>query len=138
MVADLDTTRSAHHMVCTVDERATGAAVEILARGGNAVDAAVAANTVLTVVAPHMCGMGGDLFAIIHDGRGLPKVLNASGRAGSGASAAAVRAEGHDRIPNRHHIAAVTLPGCVDGWVAMHARFGHLPLTDLVADAVSL
>ncbi|NUP62814.1 MAG: gamma-glutamyltranspeptidase, partial [Nonomuraea sp.] len=70
-------------MVCSVDHLASAAGVGALDRGGSAADAAIAANAVLAVVAPHMCGLGGDLFALVHDGS--VTALNASGRAGSGA-----------------------------------------------------
>ena len=101
-------------------------------------DAAIAANAVLAVTAQHMCGLGGDLFALVHAGAGPPAVLNASGRAGRGASAAALRIEGLVRMPHRHHVGAVTVPGCVDGWLTLHERFGRVPLTEIFAPAIAL
>ncbi len=106
-------------------------------RGGNAVDAAIATNAAMAVVAPHLCGLGGDLFALVHVD-GAVHALNASGRAGSGASAADLRAEGHRTVPHRHHVGAVTVPGCVDGWVTLHERFASLPLDVLLAPAERL
>src|ERR687893_248996 len=82
-------------MVCSVDHLASSAGVEVLALGGTAADAAIAASAVLTVTTPHMCGMGGDLFALVHHRDGPPDVLDAAGRAGSGADAARLRSEGH-------------------------------------------
>ncbi len=123
-------------MVSTVDHLATATGLDLLRRGGSAADAAVGANAVLGVTSPHMCGMGGDAWALIHDGRGCPHVLDASGRAGSGADADRVRAEGNTRIPLRGHIGAVTVPGAVDGWLALHERFGRLPLSEILADAI--
>ena len=108
-----------------------------LARGGNAVDAAIATNAAITVTAPHLCGMGGDLFALIHSG-GAVFALNATGRAGAGSDASRLRTEGHTEMPFRHDIRTVTVPGCVDGWCALHARFGCLPLIDLLAPAIRL
>ena len=108
--------RAAGGMVATADQLATQAGMSALDRGGNAIDAAIAANAAMAVCAPHLCGMGGDLFALVWDGTEV-HALNASGRAGSGADAAALRAEGHTAMPLRHHPAAVTVPGCVDGWV---------------------
>jgi gamma-glutamyltranspeptidase/glutathione hydrolase len=121
----------------SADQIATQAAMSLFERGGNAVDAAIAANAVLTVTAPHLCGLGGDLFALVHDGAEV-HALNASGRAGAGVDAAALRAEGHSVMPFRHHPAAVTIPGCVDGWLALHDRFGSRPLGELLAPAVAL
>ncbi|ETK32316.1 gamma-glutamyltransferase family protein [Microbispora sp. ATCC PTA-5024] len=121
-------------MVCTVDHLASAAGVAMLDRGGNAVDAAIAANAVLAVTAPHMCGLGGDLFALVHDGS--VAALNASGRAGSGADPERLRAEGRDRMPHLQDIRSVPVPGCVDGWLALHERYGRLPLGDLLAPAV--
>jgi len=88
-------------MVCAVDHLAADAGVAMLRIGGSAVDAAIAANAVLAVTCQHMCGLGGDLFALIHDGRGAgaPTALNASGRAGSGADPDRMRSRGHTVMP---------------------------------------
>ncbi|PRX92490.1 gamma-glutamyltransferase family protein [Allonocardiopsis opalescens] len=131
---------STHHarngMVCTVDHLASAAGVAALRAGGTAADAAIAANAVLTVTAPHMCGLGGDLFALVHDAPGRPAVLNASGRAGSGADAARLRAEGRTEMPFHDDVRSVTVPGCVAGWQALHERYGLLPLAELLAPAI--
>ena len=124
-------------IVASADRAATEAGVEILRRGGNAVDAAIATNAAMAVVGPHLCGIGGDLLALVHADDEV-FCLNASGRAGSGASAAALRAEGFTAMPFRHDVRTVTVPGCIDGWVALHARFGSLPLADLLAPAAAL
>jgi gamma-glutamyltranspeptidase / glutathione hydrolase len=105
--------------------------------GGNAVDAAIATNAAIAVTAPHLCGMGGDLFALVHR-NGQVEAVNASGAAPSGTDAARVRSEGHLVMPFRHHIAAVTVPGCVDGWLALHARYGTIPLAELFLPAIAL
>jgi gamma-glutamyltranspeptidase/glutathione hydrolase len=106
--------------------------------GGNAVDAAVAANAVLGVVAPDTCGLGGDLFALVHTpGRTAPAALNASGPAGTGAFAAELRDLGMDEVPLRSPW-SVTVPGCVDGWEALLQRFGTKPLGDLLDPAIDL
>lgn len=132
-----NTVRSPRHMVASADRLATQAGLRALALGGNAVDAAIAANAALAVTGPHLCGMGGDLFAIVHID-GDVHCLNASGRAGSGASAASLRAGGRRHMPFRHDIRSVTVPGCVDGWVALHRRFARLPLDELFQPAVDL
>jgi gamma-glutamyltranspeptidase/glutathione hydrolase len=124
-------------MVCAVDHLAAQAGVSLLRAGGNAADAAVAASAVLAVTTQHMCGMGGDLFALVHSpGDTRPAVLNASGRAGSGADPDRLRAEGHTAIPASGDIRAVPVPGCVDGWLALHERFGRLPLGDVLEPAI--
>jgi gamma-glutamyltranspeptidase/glutathione hydrolase len=128
-------------MVCSVDHLASSAGVAALERGGSAADAAIAANAVLAVTSPHMCGLGGDLFALVHDGLvhdGSVTALNASGRAGSGANPARLRAEGRRAMPHQYDIRSVPVPGCVDGWLALHARHGRLPLADLLAPAIRL
>ncbi|MFB4265200.1 gamma-glutamyltransferase family protein [Nonomuraea sp. GTA35] len=127
-------------MVCSVDHLASAAGLTMLERGGSAADAAIATNAVLAVVAPHMCGLGGDLFALVHEPArgGGASALNASGRAGSGADPARLRAEGHTRMPHLHDIRSVPVPGCVDGWAALHARHGRLPLAELLAPAIRL
>lgn len=125
-------------MVCSVDHLASGAGVAILRAGGNAVDAAVATSAVLAVTTQHMCGMGGDLFALVHHTDAEPpSCLNASGRAGSGADAEALRREGHQRMPTDGDVRAVTVPGCVDGWLALLERHGRLPLSDVFEPAIS-
>lgn len=116
---------------------ATTAAVDAMSSGGNAVDGAIAANAVLGMVQPTSCGIGGDLFALIHSpGESAPRVLNASGRAGSGADAALLRDSGQTHIDLRSP-SSVTVPGCVDGWRAL-AELATRPLADLIAPAITL
>jgi gamma-glutamyltranspeptidase/glutathione hydrolase len=122
-------------MVCSVDHLASVAGVSMLQRGGSAADAAIATSAVLAVTTPHMCGMGGDLFALVHSGSGPPSALNASGRAGGGADAARLRDEGAVAMPFRHDIRAVPVPGCVDGWLSLHGRFGRMALSDVLEPA---
>ncbi|MEN8113077.1 MAG: gamma-glutamyltransferase [Actinomycetota bacterium] len=120
---------SPHHL-------ASQAALDIMKRGGSAVDGAIAADAVLAVVAPDTCGPGGDLFTIVHrPGDSRPSVLNASGRAGTGASASRLRDEGFASIPIRSHW-SITIPGCVDGWEELIGRFGSRPLSDLLTPAI--
>lgn len=124
-------------MVSSDEHLASAAGADVLARGGSAVDAALAANAVLAVTSPQSCGMGGDLWAVVHGpGLGAPVVLNASGRAGSGADAERLRASGATQMPLTHDIRAVTVPGCVDGWMALHERFGRLALDEVFARAI--
>ncbi len=122
-------------MVCSVDHLASSAGVAILRAGGSAADAAVATSAVLAVTTQHMCGLGGDLFALVHHGEPVPAALSAVGVAGSGADPAAMRAEGLTQIPMRGDVRAVTVPGCVDGWLGLHERFGRLPLENVLAPA---
>jgi gamma-glutamyltranspeptidase/glutathione hydrolase len=124
--------------VCTVDHLASVAGIRLLAAGGSAADAAVAASAALAVTTQHMCGMGGDLWALVHDGSQAPAALDASGRAGSGADPGALRGEGQRVMPFRGDVRSVTVPGCVDGWVALHQRFGLRPLAEVLAPAVEL
>ncbi len=129
--------RSTTAMAATADQLATQAAMWISGQGGNAVDMAIAANAAIAVTGPHLCGMGGDLFALVHTGRSVV-ALNASGRGGAGLDAAQLRAEGHTTMPFRHDVRAVTVPGCVDGWIALHERLGSLPLEAILAPAIRL
>jgi gamma-glutamyltranspeptidase / glutathione hydrolase len=129
-----------HHaptgIVASIDHLASSAGVAILRAGGSAVDAAIATNAVLAVTAQYVCGLGGDLFALVHSpGEERPACLNASGRSGSGADPERLRAEGHTRVPPQGDIRATPVPGCVDGWAALHERFGRLPLADVLEPA---
>lgn len=125
-------------MVCAVDQLAAQAGLVMLRAGGSAADAAIATSAVLAVTTQHMCGMGGDLFALVHaPGMSEPAVLNASGRAGSGADPSRLRDEGHTTMPFHDDIRSVPVPGCVDGWLALHERFGRLPIADVVAPAIT-
>lgn len=122
--------------MCTVDGLAAQAGVAALRAGGCAVDGAIAAGAVLAVTHQHQCGLGGDLLAVVHrEGDERPHGLNASGRAGSGADPGRLREAGQDRVPTTGEVAAVPVPGCVDGWVALHDRFGRLSLAELLAPA---
>lgn len=121
-------------LAVTPHHHSTAAAIEMLTRGGNAVDAAIAANAVQGVVAPETCGIGGDLFALIHQpGLERPLALNASGPAGSNVDADALLAsEGVMPLFGRH---AVTVPGCVAGWSAL-TGLGRLPLAAVLEPAI--
>lgn len=124
--------------VAAANHLAAAAGAQMLRQGGNAVDAAIATATAMAVTSPHMCGLGGDVFALIVDGDQEPAALNASGRAGSGADPQRLRAEGAHEMPFLYDIRSVTIPGCVDGLVTLHERFGTLPLGDLLAPAQRL
>ena len=124
--------------VAAANHLAAQAGAAVLDRGGTAADAAVAAASVMAVTSPHMCGLGGDVFAVVVGPGGPPAALNASGRAGSGADPAQLRSRGLTEMPFRDDIQSVTVPGCVDGLVGLHARFGSLALADVLAPAIRL
>lgn len=124
-------------MVATADQLASSAGLGVLRDGGTAVDAAVAAAAVLAVTSPHMCGMGGDLFALVHQPGEPVAALCAAGRAGSGADALQLRVEGFDHMPPEGDIRVVTVPGCVDGWLELHRRYGRLPLGQVLEPAIT-
>ena len=122
----------------TPHHEATRAALRVMDAGGSAADAVIAANAVLGMVLPSTCGIGGDLFALVHrSGMERPEVLNASGRGGSGLSAAALRDAGHVRMPT-YGTPTISVPGCIDGWEALQARYGRLDLTEVLGDAITL
>lgn len=124
-------------MIATSQPLASAAGLQVLRDGGNAVDAALAAAAVLNVVEPMMCGIGGDLFALYWEAEtGTLHGLNATGRAGSKASAEAVRARGLDRMPGSGPL-VVTVPGALDGWDELATRFGTRPLGELLAPAIA-
>ena len=137
--ANLDVTfGSADGVAVTTHHLATRTAVQMLESGGNAVDAAIAANAVLGVVAPDTCGPGGDLFALVHEpGATAPTALNASGCAGSGVDATRMRQRGLTAMPLRSP-ETVTVPGCVDGWEALLGRHGSRSLGEVLAPAMAL
>jgi gamma-glutamyltranspeptidase/glutathione hydrolase len=115
---------------------AARAGVQVLERGGNAVDAAIAANAVMALVEPYFDGIGGDLFVIYYDAKtGKLHGLNAGGWAPTGLSAALLKSKGIERMPNKG-IYTVTVPGAVAGWDALRAKFGKLPMSDLMAPAI--
>jgi gamma-glutamyltranspeptidase/glutathione hydrolase len=126
-------------MVSTPHYLASAAGLNVLRRGGSAVDAAIAADAALCVVYPHMAGIGGDGFWLIAGaGTNGVQALNASGPAGQGATIDYYRGRGCERqIPDRGALAALTVPGAVDGWRVAHERFGRLPWPDLFADAIT-
>jgi gamma-glutamyltranspeptidase/glutathione hydrolase len=132
------TTSSRAGAVCSVDHHASAAGVELLEAGGSAADAAIAASAALAVTTQHMCGLGGDLFALVHHTPGPPDCLNSSGRAGSGADPQRLRDQGFEAMPFRGNISSTPMPGCVDGWLALHQRHGRRPLTDVLAPAIRL
>jgi gamma-glutamyltranspeptidase/glutathione hydrolase len=115
---------------------ASQAGAQILAKGGSAADAAIAANAVLGVVEPMIDGMGGDLFAIEWDAKtGKLSGLNASGWAPEKLTPELLKQKGFTHMPGQG-IFSVTVPGCVRGWEALHKRFGKLPWAELFQPAI--
>ncbi len=128
-----------HGMAATAHPLASQVAIDILKRGGSAVDAAIAANAALGLMEPVGCGVGGDLFAIVWD----PKTkklygYNSSGRTPKGRSLADLKAKLGDEkgIPSVGSL-PVTVPGTVDGWFALHDRFGKLRMKKVLNPAIS-
>src|SRR6476469_5936653 len=125
-----------HGMVCTSVPAATQVGLDILKRGGSAVDAAIAANAVLGLVEPISNGIGGDLFAIVYEAKtGKLHGLNASGWTPAGMTLDFIRSQGHSEMPG-NGIHSVTVPGAVAGWDALHKRFGRLPMSTLMDPAI--
>ncbi|WP_295659532.1 gamma-glutamyltransferase [uncultured Nocardioides sp.] len=111
----------------TAHPRATRAAVDVLQDGGSAVDAAIAAQAVICVVMPQAAGIGGDVLALVHDREGVAAV-NGTGLSPRGLSAPPATTGG----------SSVAVPGLVDGWVTLHARWGRLPLEAVLTPAIAL
>src|ERR1700693_3886404 len=124
-------------IAATSQTLASQSAAQILARGGSAVDAAIAANAVLSVTEPMMNGPGGDLFVLYREG-GTGKLvgLNASGPAPRGLSPEFLTKQGIKEMP-ASGIHTVTVPGAVEGWARMHQRYGKLPWKDLFQAAIA-
>ncbi|MDX9724918.1 MAG: gamma-glutamyltransferase [Bacteroidales bacterium] len=124
-------------MAATSQPLATQAAIEILKKGGNAIDAAIAANAVLGVVEPTGCGIGGDLFAIIWSAEKQKLYgLNASGRSPRSLKLEYFKDNGHEFIPSFGPL-PVSVPGCVDGWFEMHEMFGRLTMREILQPAIN-
>jgi gamma-glutamyltranspeptidase/glutathione hydrolase len=125
-------------IVASESPLASQAGAAILARGGNAVDAAIAAHAVMTVVAPMWNGIGGDLFAIVYDAKsGKYYGLNASGWAPAAQSIERLHKMGLREMPV-HGIEPVTVPGAVDGWQKLLDRFGKKKLNEVLAPAIQI
>jgi gamma-glutamyltranspeptidase/glutathione hydrolase len=138
LLVPVPTARGRHGAVVAPHHLATAAGLGVLREGGNAVDAAIATNAVLAVVMPNACGIGGDAFWLIWDEASRRQVgLNGSGRAMSGADAAARRDQGLTRLPMRGPL-AVTVPGAVRSWGDAHRRFGRLSRDRVLAPAIEL
>jgi len=117
---------------------ATVAGLKILQGGGSAVDAALATALCLAVVKPESCGVGGDLFALVHMSKaGDVKALNASGPAPQKATIGSFEARGLASVPTAGPL-SIAVPGAVDGWLELHRRFATMPLRDLFTDAIRL
>jgi gamma-glutamyltranspeptidase len=129
-------TLATHGLVAAPHALAAQAGLDILKAGGNAVDAAIAANATLQVVYPFVCGLGGDLFAIVWDAPSRTLIgLNASGRAPRAATIERYHALGYEKMP-RYGIHSVTVPGCVSGWDMLAGRFGKLGLERALQPAI--
>lgn len=128
------TTYARKGMVATAQPLAAQAGLDILKRGGNAIDAAIATAACLTVVEPNSNSIGGDSFALVWT-RGKLYGLNASGPAPKSISIEAVKKAGHERIPS-YGMIPVTVPGTPGAWAALSERFGRLPLTEVLKPAI--
>ena len=123
-------------MAATSHPLATQTAIDVLKSGGNAIDAAIAANAVLGLVEPTGCGIGGDLFAIVWDEKTNQLYgLNSSGPASKKMSIDYVKQQGFEKIP-AYGALPVTVPGAVAGWSALHDKFGKLPFKNLFNNAI--
>ncbi len=125
-----------HGMAATSHPLATQIALDILKKGGSAVDAAIAANAALGLMEPTGCGIGGDLFAIIWDAESEQlHGLNASGRSPQNLPVDYFLENGYEYIPQRGAL-SVSVPGTVDGWFEMHGKFGRLDMTDILQPSI--
>ena len=123
-------------MAATSHPLATQVALDILKKGGNAFDAAIAANAVLGLMEPTGCGIGGDLFAILWSAeRGKLYGLNASGRSPRSLKLEYFKENNIEKIPSYGPL-PVSVPGCVDGWFEIHDMFGKLPMADILQPAI--
>ncbi|MFL5037115.1 MAG: gamma-glutamyltransferase family protein [Microvirga sp.] len=121
-------------MIATSHPKASLAGIEILRRGGSAVDAAIAATALLGVIEPGMTGIGGDCFAIVAKPGAEPVTINGSGRSPAGATLDFAAEQGVAEIADNAPL-AVTVPGAVDAWCRLHADYGRLDLTEVLEPA---
>jgi gamma-glutamyltranspeptidase/glutathione hydrolase len=128
---------STHGIVASEHPLASQAGCQVLAEGGHAVDAAVAANAVMGVVCPMMCGVGGDLFAIVSEHNGRMHGVNGSGWAPAGLTPDFLGTRQADGMP-QSGVHSVTVPGAVAGWSLLLERFGRRPLARLLEAAAVL
>jgi gamma-glutamyltranspeptidase / glutathione hydrolase len=125
-----------HGMIATSQPLASAAGLKVLQDGGNAIDAAITAAAVLSVVEPTMNGIGGDLFAIVYDAKTKKlRALNASGHSGYAATPEAFAAHGLKRVPGSG-VYSVVVPGVVDGWATLLSTFGTIPLARALTPAI--
>lgn len=125
-----------HGMAATSQPLATQVALDILKKGGSAVDAAIAANACLGLMEPTGNGIGGDLFAIVWDNESQKLYgLNASGRSPKSLTLEHFQKEGITKIPSFGPL-PVSVPGCVDGWFELHGKFGKLPMKEVLNPAI--
>ena len=125
-----------HGMACTSQPLVTQIALDILEAGGSAVDAAIAANAALGLMEPTGSGMGGDLFALVWEAKTRRLAgLNASGRSPKSLTMDHFKKLGLKHIPPTGPL-PVSVPGAVDGWFELHARYGKLPMKTLLAPAI--
>ena len=124
-------------MVATSQPLATQIGLEILKKGGNAVDAAIAANAALGLMEPTGCGIGGDIFAMVWDAESQQLYgLNGSGRSPELLTQDYFTSNNMDQIPPFGPL-PVTVPGCVDGWFELHKKFGKTPMEDILQPAIT-
>jgi gamma-glutamyltranspeptidase/glutathione hydrolase len=125
-----------HGIACTSQPLATQVALDILKAGGNAIDAAIAANALLGLVEPTGNGIGGDLFAIVWDAETKQLYgLNASGRSPKSLTIEYFKENGYDKIPAYGPL-PVSVPGCVDGWFELNKRFGSMDMDQILKPAI--
>lgn len=129
-------TLATHGLVVAPHYLASQAGLDMLKAGGNAIDAAIATSATLQVVYPFVCGLGGDVFVLLHDGKsGQLHALNGSGHSAQAATIERYQQLGYTTMPS-HGIHSVTVPGCVDGWAMAEDRFGRLGLERVLAPAI--
>ena len=127
---------AAHGMAATSQPLATQVAIDILKKGGSAVDAAIAANAALGLMEPTMCGIGGDLFAIVWDAEKKELAgLNGSGRSPQSLTLQYFKEQGIASVPYLGPL-SVSVPGAVDAWFELHERYGRLPMAELLAPTI--